>query len=215
MEELVKAIDANFEGCEPLRQRLINWAPKYGNDDDYVDVFARDMTDFVAEEVKRYRSRKGCELISGLYPVSSHVPHGMVVWALPSGRKAGQPLADGCSPSQGTDAKGPTAAFKSVAKLNHENHTAGTLYNMKFNPSAVKGERGTENLAALIRAFFDLGGYHVQFNVIDAATLRAAQENPSEYKFLLIRVAGYSAYFVELCREIQDDIIARTEHTKF
>jgi formate C-acetyltransferase len=215
MVELIKAIDANFEGYEPLRQMLLNRVPKYGNDDGYVDVFASEMANFVAEEIKKYNGRKGCKLISALYPVSSHVPMGAVVWAIPSGRKAGQPLADGVSPSQGTDIKGPTAALKSVCKFDHSKHTAGTLLNMKFSPSAVKGERGTENLGALIRTFFDLGGFHIQFNIIDTKTLRAAQENPSEYRYLLIRVAGYSAYFVELCREIQEEIIARTEHVQF
>ncbi|HXX35180.1 MAG TPA: glycyl radical protein [Thermodesulfobacteriota bacterium] len=212
MEELVKAIEADFEGYEPLRQMLLNRAPKYGNDEDYVDAFAVEMADFVAQEIKKYRGRKGCPLISALYPVSSHVPMGKVVWALPSGRKAGQPMADGVSPNQGTDVKGPTAAAKSVAKFDHSKHTAGTLYNMKFTPDAVKGERGTKNLGNLIRGFFDLGGFHIQFNVIDTKTLRAAQKNPIEYRFLLVRVAGYSAYFVELCREIQEEIISRTEH---
>ena len=213
MEELVAAIDANFKGYEPLRLKLINRVPKYGNDDDYVDDFARDLTEFVYEEVTKYRSRKGCKLISGLYPVSSHIPHGLAVWALPSGRKAKQPLADGISPNQGTDLHGPTAAAKSVARIDHTKHTVGTLFNMKFTPLAVKGERGTKNLAALIRGFFDLGGFHIQFNVIDTKTLRAAQNNPLEYRHLLVRVAGYSAYFVELSREVQEDIIARTEFT--
>jgi formate C-acetyltransferase len=111
--------------------------------------------------------------------------------------------------------KGPTAAAKSVAKIDHAKHTVGTLYNMKFTPSALKGEKGTKNLGALIRTFFDLGGFHIQLNVIDTKTLRAAQSNPSEYRYLLIRVAGYSAYFVELSREIQDDIIVRTEFYSF
>lgn len=211
MKELIEAIDANFEGYEPLRLMLINRVPKYGNDDDYVDNFARDLADFVFEEVTKYKSRKGCNLISGLYPLTSNVPHGMAVWALPSGRKAGLPLADGISPNPGTDLKGPTAAVKSVAKLDHSKHTVGILYNMKFTPSALKGEKGTKNLGTLIRAYFDLGGFHVQFNVIDTKTLRAAQANPSEYRHLLIRVAGYSAYFVELSHEVQEDIISRTE----
>ena len=214
MEELIKAIDANFEGYEPLRQRLINRAPKYGNDDAHVDSFACEMADFVAEEIKKYRGRKGCDLISALYPVSSHVPMGKVVWALPSGRKAGTPLADGVSPNQGTDLKGPSAAAKSIAKFDHSKHTAGTLVNMKFTPSAIKGETGTKNLGNLIRGFFDLGGFHIQFNVTDTKTLRAAQKKPLEHKNLLVRVAGYSAYFVELGSDIQEEIISRTEHTQ-
>jgi len=212
MQELLEAINTNFENYEPLRIMLLNEAPKYGNDDDYVDGIASEIADFVAGEVEKYSSRKGCKLISGLYPVSSHVPHGMVVWALPSGRKAEMPLADGCSPSQGTDVKGPTAVIKSVSKLDHTRHTAGTLFNMKFSPAALKGESGMSNLIALIDTYFELGGYHIQFNVVSSQALKEAQQKPAEHSSLMVRVAGYSAYFVELCKEIQDDIIARTEH---
>jgi formate C-acetyltransferase len=121
-------------------------------------------------------------------------------------------LADGCSPKGGTDRKGPTAVLKSVSKINHEVHVAGTLLNMKLTPNSLKGEEGLRRLAALLRTFVDLGVYHIQFNVITTETLRAAQKNPEQYRWLIVRVAGYSAYFVELCREIQEDIIQRTLH---
>jgi choline trimethylamine-lyase len=212
MTDLIAALESDFAADEGLRQMLINRAPKYGNDAPDVDVLATEFTDFVAEEVESYKGLFGCVTINGLYPVSSHVPHGKVVAALPSGRHAWTPLADGCSPFRGYDKHGPTASIKSVAAINHSRHTAGTLLNMKLNPELVKDDRGLDNLAALVRTFFDLGGYHIQFNVVTAGTLLAAQENPDQYQGLIVRVAGYSAYFADLCREMQDDIIARTEH---
>jgi formate C-acetyltransferase len=212
MEDLLDALSANFEGYETLRLSLMNEAPKYGNDDNDVDQFALEVTEHSFRECQKYRSRRGCRFISALYPVASHVPHGAVVGALPYGRKMCEPLADGVSPWRGTDLHGPTAALKSVAKIRHANHTAGTLYNMKFNPSVVDGERGTDNLIALVKSFFELGGFHLQFNIISADTLRRAQEHPERYGALMVRVAGYSAYFVHLSREMQDDIIARTEY---
>jgi formate C-acetyltransferase len=213
MDELCQAIVSNFEGREGLRLMLWNKAPKWGNDDDYVDAFAREMTDFAYDEISKYQSYRGARFISGLYPVSSHVPHGLVVAALPYGRKAGKPLADGCSPKGGTDRKGPTAVLQSVSKINHDVHVAGTLLNMRLDPRSVHNEEGLRRLSALLRAFVDLGIYHIQFNVVTTEMLKAAQENSEEYRSLVVRVAGYSAYFVELCREIQDDIIQRTLHT--
>jgi choline trimethylamine-lyase len=213
MDELCNAIMTNFEGREDLRLMLWNKGPKWGNDDDYVDTFAREMTDYAYGQISTYRSYRGAPFISGLYPVASHVPHGLVVAALPYGRRAGLPLADGCSPKGGTDRKGPTAVLKSVSKINHEVHVAGTLLNMKLDPQSFKEEEGLRRLAALLRTFVDLGIYHIQFNVVTAETLKAAQQNPDEYRSLIVRVAGYSAYFVELCPEIQNDIIERTLHT--
>jgi choline trimethylamine-lyase len=212
LPDLVDILKKDFDGAENVRQMLINRAPKYGNDHDEVDQFAREFTDYAAELLSAYRGNTGGQIINGLYPVSSHVPHGKVVGALPSGRKAWGPLADGCSPYQGYDTTGPTAGVKSVAKIDHAKHTAGTLLNMKLNPELVKDDRGLDNLAALIRSFFELGGFHIQFNVISGDTLRAAQLEPAEHTGLMVRVAGYSAYFSDLCEEIQNDIIARTEH---
>jgi formate C-acetyltransferase len=211
-DELIEALKADFVGYEGLRMMLINNAPKYGNDDVEVDDLAREFTDFAADVATSYTGYCGCPIINGLYPVSSNVPHGKVIGALPSGRKAWTPLADGCSPFQGYDKRGPSASMCSVAQIHHDRHTAGTLLNMKLNPDLVKDDRGLKTLASLIRGFFRMGGYHVQFNVISGETLRRAQEKPEEYPGLLVRVAGYSAYFADLCEEIQDDIIARTEH---
>ena len=211
----MEILKKDFDGAENVRQMLINRAPKYGNDQEEVDQFAREFTDYAAELLTAYRGNTGGQIINGLYPVTSHIPHGKVVGALPSGRKAWAPLADGCSPYQGYDTRGPTAGMKSVAKIDHAKHTAGTLLNMKLNPELVSDERGLDNLAALIRSFFELGGFHVQFNVLSSDTLRAAQLDPETYKGLIVRVAGYSAYFADLCKEIQDDIIARTEHVSW
>jgi len=212
LPELVGALREDFAGHEDVRQLLITRAPKYGNDIDEVDELAREFTDYVADLVDGYTGYTGCKIVNGLYPVSSHVPHGKVVGALPSGRHAWMPLADGCSPFHGHDVCGPTAVIKSVAKIDHSRHTAGTLLNMKLHPNLLKEDRDLDNLAALIRSFFTLGGYHIQFNVVTGDTLRAAQDDPDKYRGLVVRVAGYSAYFTDLCKEMQDDIIARTEH---
>jgi formate C-acetyltransferase len=212
LPELVAVLRKDFEGHEDIRQMLITRAPKYGNDLDDVDQLAREFTDYVADLIDGYTGFTGCRIVNGLYPVSSHVPHGKVVGALPSGRRAWTPLADGCSPFHGHDTLGPTAVVKSVAKIDHARHTAGTLLNVKLHPDLLKDDRDLDNLAALIKSFFTLGGYHVQFNVVTGETLRAAQADPDQYRGLLVRVAGYSAYFTDLCKEMQDDIIARTEH---
>lgn len=210
MDQLLEALEADFSGYEDLRQMLLK-APKWGNGDDYVDSITCEIADFYATEIGKYRSHRGNNLISSLFPVSSNTPLGMVVGALPSGRKAGMPLADGVSPQQGTD-RSPTGVLRSVGKLVHERHCNGTLLNMKFNPTVLRGEEGTRNLVALLRTFLDLGCYHIQFNVVSADVLRDAQKHPEKYPGLIVRVAGYSAYFNDLCREIQDDIISRTEH---
>lgn len=210
-EQLLDALENNFSNDGQVRRILLN-APKWGNDDDYVDNFGREITDFMVKEHHRYKTLTGKYLMPALLPVSSNVPMGKVVWALPSGRKAYEPLADGISPNHGTDKLGPTAVLKSVSKLNHEDVDGGTLLNMKFNPKTLSGDRGLENFAAFLRTFIDLGVYHIQFNVVDKETLMAAQNRPEEYRSLMVRVAGYSAYFVELCSEIQNDIIGRTAH---
>lgn len=212
MNTLVEAITKNFEGYEDLRLKMFNQTPMYGNDDDSADEFVREMTDFAYHEISKYKSFRGPKFISGLYPVASHVPHGLVVSALPYGRLAKTPLADGCSPKGGTDKNGPTAVLKSVSKINHDTHVAGTLLNMRLDPSTVENEDGTRRIANLLRAFVDLNIYHIQFNLVTSDLLIEAQNNPDEYRSLIIRVAGYSAYFVELCREMQDDIIQRTVH---
>lgn len=211
-EELCEALRTNFEGREELRQRLLNEAPKYGNDDDYVDELARLGALIYCREVEKYRNPRGGRFQPGLYPVSANVPLGAMTGATPDGRKAGLPLADGVSPVSGRDVKGPTAVASSVAKLDHHIASNGTLLNMKFHPSALEGEEGLRKLCSLIRGYFDQKGFHVQFNVVSRETLLDAQKNPDKYRTLVVRVAGYSAYFTALDKAIQDDIIARTEH---
>lgn len=212
MHELIEAIEHNFEGYEDLRLMLQNTTPMYGNDIEEVDQMAGEMTDFAYDVISKCKSWRGPHFISGLYPVSSHVPHGLVVGALPYGRLAGKALADGCSPDGGTDHDGPTAVLKSVSKINHEVHTSGTLLNMRLDPASVEGDLGLRRISQIIHTFVDLNIYHIQFNVVNSEVLRCAQKNPEEYKSLIVRVAGYSAYFTELCKEMQDDIIHRTIH---
>jgi formate C-acetyltransferase len=211
MPELLAALDNNFEGHTEIQQ-MLNQCPKYGNDDDSVDRFAVEITDFADRELRQYKDRLGCRFHNAMMGLTNNIPTGKVLGALPSGRKAGVPLAEGCSPHAGTDASGPTACMRSIAKINHENHPGGTLLNIKFTPALLEGEKAIGDLAGLIRGFFDLGGYHCQFNVIDVETLRNAQENPQDYQDLLVRVAGYSARFVNLSREVQEEIIRRTTH---
>jgi formate C-acetyltransferase len=212
MKELVEALERNFKGKEVLRQTLINEAPKFSNDDDYADELSREAAAVYCQEVSRYRNTRGGTYRPGLYSVSANVPFGLNVGALPSGRKAKTPLSDGVSPAHGTERSGPTGIVKSVAKLDHTIVTNGTQLNMKFSPKVLSDAKGKRNLAALIRTFFDLGGWHVQFNVVSADTLKAAQKDPDAYRWLIIRVAGYSAFFVELDKGVQDDIIDRTEY---
>ncbi len=209
--ELLEAIRENWEGKEMLRSEILTGAPKYGNDDPYVDELARWSTSVFTERMNDSHGPRG-PFLAGLWPVAVHVAMGMWTWATLDGRKRGEPLADGISPRQGMDKNGPTAVFKSAKLLDQFGCYNGTLLNMKFHPNAVKGAEGTEKLRSLIQTYFDMKGMHVQLNVVSADTLRAAQKDPDQYRNLVIRVAGYSAFFVELHKELQDDIIARTEH---
>jgi len=211
--ELKRALDSNFEGNENLRQMLLNRAPKFGNDIDEVDEITREGALIYCREVEKYTNPRGGPFQPGLYPVSANVPMGAGTGATPDGRLAGTPLADGVSPVSGRDTAGPTAAVNSVSCLDHHIASNGTLFNQKFHPSAMEGESGLNNLAALVRAFFDQKGMHVQFNVVSREKLIDAQSHPENYKDLVVRVAGYSAHFTSLDRLIQDDIIARTEHS--
>lgn len=194
-------------------KRIMENTPWFGNDDDEVDMIARRCGQIYSYEVEKYKNPRGGQFQAGCYPVSANVLFGKDVAALPDGRLAGTPLADGVSPRQGKDVNGPTAAAMSVAKLDHANYSNGTLYNQKFLPSALAGDEGLKNFASVVRAYFDHKGMHVQFNVIDRATLLAAQAKPEDYKDLVVRVAGYSAQFTILAKEVQDDIISRTEQT--
>lgn len=213
MAELSDALKADFEGHEDLRQRLLNKTPKYGNDDDYADDIARELFDAYFDVLDGRPNTKGGFYRVNLLPTTVHIYFGEVVGALASGRKAGVPLSDGISPSQGIDSVGPTAVVKSASKIDHS-RTGGTLLNMKFNPQVLEGE-GLDKLGHLVRGYFKLDGHHIQFNVIDAETLRAAQAEPEANRDLIVRVAGYSDYFVDLGAELQNEIIARTEQHSF
>ena len=192
-------------------REMLDAQPKFGNDIPQVDALARDVAYTYTRPVEKYSNPRGGRYQAGLYPVSANVPLGAQTGATPDGRYAGTPVADGVSPSAGKDTKGPTAAANSVAKLDHYIASNGTLYNQKFHPSALAGQQGLENFVALIRAYFDQKGSHVQFNVVDRETLLDAQKNPEKYKGLVVRVAGYSALFTTLSKSLQDDIIRRTE----
>ena len=209
MENLVHALDADFEGYDVIK-KLCDDAPKYGNDNELTNEIAGEMFTFIADEIESYKSKFGT-MTPGILPVSGNTPFGLEVGALPSGRHAWKPLADGVSPNGGTDTEGPGAVLKSVAHLPHDRFVQGTLLNMKIEPEMLNSENGIMQMMALLKSMCSLGIFHVQFNVIDRETLLAAQERPEEYRGLLIRVAGYTAYFTELGKDVQDEIIARTE----
>ncbi len=195
---------------EELRA-MIDAVPKFGNDNEEVDMFARDVAYTYTKPLLKYRNPRGGQFQAGLYPVSANVPLGAQTGATPDGRLAHTPVADGVSPSAGKDVLGPTAAANSVSKLDHGIASNGTLFNQKFHPTALSGEKGLENFVALIRSYFDQKGSHMQFNVVDRQTLLDAQAHPEKYAHLVVRVAGYSALFTTLSKSLQDDIIRRTE----
>ena len=195
---------------EALRA-MIDEVPKFGNDNEEVDMFARDVAYTYTKPLLNYRNPRGGQFQAGLYPVSANVPLGAQTGATPDGRLAHTPVADGVSPSAGKDVYGPTAAANSVSKLDHGIASNGTLFNQKFHPTALSGEKGLENFVALIRSYFDQKGSHMQFNVVDRETLLDAQAHPEKYAHLVVRVAGYSALFTTLSKSLQDDIIRRTE----
>lgn len=214
LEELLNALKDNFEGNEKLRQRLVNKTPKYGNDDEYADQIMRAIFDVYFNAVDGRSNMKGGNYRINLLPTTVHVYFGKVTGATSDGRRSGEPLSEGVSPVQGADRKGPTAVIKSASKIDHL-RTGGTLLNQKFSPDVLATEEGLDKLAHLIRAYFRLDGHHVQFNVIDGRTLREAQRHPEKHRDLMVRVAGYSDYFVNLSVELQNEIIKRTEHKSF
>jgi pyruvate-formate lyase len=208
--ELYDALMTNWEGKEDLRQYILHKAPHYGNDDEYPDEFARWASDVYGNAINAATGPRG-RWAAGLYPVTTHVLFGMNTAASPDGRKAGEPLADGISPVQQLDKNGPTATVKSVSAIDQRKFSNGTLLNMRFHPTALSSETGKTKLIALIKTYFALGGMEMQFNIVSAKVLRKAQENPKEYRDLVVRIAGFSAYFVELYKASQEDIIKRTE----
>jgi len=209
MDELLRAMKHNFDGYEQLRQKLLYQTPKYGNDDEYADSIAEEIFNAYYDLLNGRPNTKGGKYRVNLLPTTVHIYFGSVTGALPNGRKAGETVSEGISPTQGCDIKGPTAVVKSAARIDHV-RTGGTLLNMKFNPHMLDGD-GIDKLGHLIRSYFKLDGHHIQFNVIDADTLRKAQENPEKHRDLIVRVAGYSDYFVDVGRDLQNEIIARTE----
>jgi formate C-acetyltransferase len=210
LEELVTALRADLAGCERLRHLLLKRAPKWGNGDDYVDTLAHDVVDMFCDELEKHRNAEGVPYAANMIPTTTHIWFGSLNGATPDGRLAGMPLSEGISPVQGMDVNGPTSVVRSMARLDHA-RCCGTLLNMKFHPSALSGQEGLHKFAHLIRTYFKLGGHHMQFNVVSAETLRAAQKDPEAYKNVIVRVAGYSDYFVRLSRDLQDEIISRTE----
>lgn len=214
MEELMTALRDNFEGHERVRQMLLNKTPKYGNDDDYADRVMMVVFEAYFNTIDGRKNTRGGIYRINLLPTTCHVYFGSVIGATPDGREAHKPLSEGISPVQGADRRGPTAVIKSVAKMDHV-RTGGTLLNQKFTPQLLKDDEGLDQLVHLVRTYFKLDGHHIQFNVVDAATLRAAQKNPQQYRDLIVRVAGYSDYFCDLSEALQEEIIARTEHQAF
>jgi pyruvate formate-lyase/glycerol dehydratase family glycyl radical enzyme len=213
MPEILDALLVNFEGKEKLRQMLLT-APKYGNDDDYADEQFNNVSNDVCRIMAQHRETHGYPRWVMRGGGSGHYAAGLVIGALPDGRKAFEPTADGnLSPVQGMDVKGPTAVLLSATKVNQTEYAMTTLLNMKIMPSMVQTKEGIRKVISLIKTFFNRGGWHVQFNMIDQQTLLDAQKHPEQYKSLVVRVGGYSAYFVDLTPKVQNDIIARTQHS--
>jgi len=211
MDRLLNALQKNFDDEESLRLILFNKTPFYGNDDDLADSIMQQVYASLFNAIDGKPNTKGTEYHLNMLSTTCHVYFGRMLGASANGRLAGLPISDGTSPSHGADRKGPTAVIKSLGKMDQVK-SGGTLLNQRFTPSVLKGETGVDSMAHLIRTYFNLNGHHVQFNVVDTATLRRAQASPEEYRNLLVRVAGYSDYFVDLDRHHQEEIIARTEH---
>ncbi len=214
MAQLMAAMADDFVGHERLHMQLVNRSPKFGNDDDFADELMVAVFDSYFDAIDGRPNTKGGRYRINLLPTTCHVYFGSVIAALPDGRHAGIPLSEGISPVQGADRRGPTAVIKSAAKMDHA-RTGGTLLNQKFTPQLLADDNGLTKLSQLVRTYFKLDGHHIQFNVIDADTLRAARQDPEQHRDLIVRVAGYSDYFCDLGEALQEEIIARTEHESF
>jgi formate C-acetyltransferase len=210
MDALLKALADDFKDNEGLRQTLLNKSPKYGNDDDYADGLMREVFKCYHDCVTGRPNVRGGTYRVNMLPTTCHVYFGEVMTASANGRKAGKPVSEGISPTQGADTNGPTAVVRSASKMDHL-RTGGTLLNQKFTPKTVEGQTGLDAMGDLIRTYFAMDGHHIQFNVINRETLVKAQQNPEEYKDLIVRVAGYSDHFRNLSKALQDEIIERTE----
>ena len=212
MEELIEAMEHDYEGYDRIYRMVHDKTPKYGNDDDYADDIMQDVFELYRSTITGRPNMKGGKYGVDMLPTTCHVYFGDVILATPNGRKAHKPVSEGISPEKSADTNGPTAVIKSCAKMDHL-ATAGTLLNQKFTPDVVAGEEGLDHMASLIRSYFSMDGHHIQFNVIDRQTLIEAQKNPEEYKDLIVRVAGYSDFFRNLDKPLQDEIIERTEQS--
>jgi formate C-acetyltransferase len=215
MDTILDAVAKNFEGEEVLRQRILNYTPFFGNDDEYADSIALRVYNDLLEAIDgKPNIKTGGKYHLNMLSTTCHIYFGKVMGATPNGRLAGKSISDGTSPSHGCDTHGPTAVIKSLTKLDHVK-SGGTLLNQRFLPSLLKRDSDIAKLNKLIRYYFTLGGHHIQFNIVDTATLRAAQECPEEYKDLLVRMAGYSDYFNDMNEDLQQEVIDRTENESF
>ncbi|MHA2247783.1 MAG: trans-4-hydroxy-L-proline dehydratase [Candidatus Hodarchaeales archaeon] len=214
MTELLQALKTNFKGFQELRNRVMNETPKYGNDNDYADSLTVRIFESYFNAVDGRPNTKGGYHRINLLPTTVHIYFGQMTGAMPDGKSSREPLSEGISPVQGADRNGPTSVIKSVSKIDHL-RTGGTLLNQKFSPQLLSTDEGIEKLMHLIRSHFKLDSHHIQFNVVTADTLRKAQKNPEKYRDLIVRVAGYSDYFVDIIPELQNEIIKRTEHGSF
>ena len=212
MDELIAALDKNFEGEERMRQLLLNKPPKFGNDNEYVDGIYREMMQYIAANVQEWPDARGGKYSFNVHSQTVNVSHGMVCGATPDGRLAGEPFCDNASPMMGRDISGPTATVKSVASMGQPSFHDGALFNLRFDPKGVEGEKGLASIEGVIKTYFKHGGEHIQINVVDDKTLKDAQKHPEKHRGLMVRVAGYMAYFTELDRSAQDTIIYRTVH---
>jgi len=213
LADIIDALNADWDGYEELRA-MVRACPKYGNDDDYVDGIAKYLADFFYDEVTSYKDFYGHHYITAFMGISNYLPTGKVLGATPDGRKARAPISEGVSPYTGTDVSTCLAAMKSASKINHDIHSGGILLNQRLNHDLLATKRGQANLGAMLQTYFSLGGFHVQFNTVSNETLRDAQAHPDNYKDLLVRVAGYSAQWINLSESMQESIIARNAHTE-
>ncbi|MEJ2197981.1 MAG: glycyl radical protein, partial [Desulfuromonadales bacterium] len=214
MERVLEAVGKNFEGEEFLRQTVLNKTPFFGNDDDYADEIALKVYHDLLEAIDGKPNVKGETYHLNMLSTTCHIYFGKVMGATPNGRLAGKSISDGTSPSHGADTHGPSAVIRSLTKLDHT-MSGGTLLNQRFLPSLLKRDEDVARLGQLIRSYFTLGGHHIQFNIVDTATLKAAQETPEDYKDLLVRMAGYSDYFNDMNADLQQEVIERTENESF
>ena len=212
-EEYLQAILDNWEGHEELRQRILNEVPHYGNADPYADDEMKYLMDLYYNISRKFYTHRASVYKCGTFGASDHVVQGEITWATPDGRRTGEPIADASSPCQGRDVCGPTAIFSSSTHFDHSHFMDGMALNVKIHPSVFKNDEGVEKLADMTKTYFDQGGMEVQYNVVDEDTLRDAQAHPEKYHNLVVRIAGFSAYFVDMTTEMQNDIIARNAHS--